>query len=116
MKKVESSNVKVNKEIEVKKEFDLKEAFALWEHKAKSGVIYLTGTVEEMKLIGFYNKNKKNEKEPDIRVYQLINDEISKEAVASLWRNISKNVNYYLSGIDNIRFFLILFIFIIKSY
>lgn len=101
MKKVESSKVKVNKEIEVKKEFDLKEAFALWEHNAKSGTSYLTGTVDDMKLIGFLNTNKKNEKEPDIRVYELINDEISKEAVASLWKNISKNGNYYLSGNDN---------------
>lgn len=103
MKKVESSKVKINKEeitnTEVNKE--LEEAFALWSNNAKSGTEYLTGKVGEMKLIGFFNKEKKNEKEPDIRVYELINDEISKEAVASLWKNVSKGGNYYLSGTDN---------------
>ena len=103
MKKVESSKVKINKEeivnTEVNKE--LEEAFALWSNNAKSGMEYLTGKVGEMKLIGFFNKEKKNEKEPDIRVYQLIDDEISKEAVASLWKNVSKGGNYYLSGTDN---------------
>ena len=103
MKKVESSKVKINKEeitnTEVNKE--LEEAFALWSNNAKSGTEYLTGKVGEMKLIGFFNKEKKNEKEPDIRVYQLIDDEISKEAVASLWKNVSKGGNYYLSGTDN---------------
>lgn len=99
MKKVETT--KTNKEVEVKKEFDLEEAFALWDHVAKSGDHYLTGTIDNMKLICFYNKEKKNEKEPDYRVYILENDEISKEAVASLWRNISKSNKFYLSGKDN---------------
>ena len=102
MKKVESSKVKVSKEVEIKKdEFDLEEAFVLWSHKAKSGADYLTGSVGEMKLIGFFNKEKKNEKEPDIRIYTIENDEISKEEVASLWRNVSKTGSYYLTGTDN---------------
>lgn len=102
MKKVESSKVKVNKEIEIKKdEFDLEEAFVLWNHQAKSGADYLTGSVGEMKLIGFFNKTKKNEKEPDIRIYTIENDEISKEEVASLWRNVSETGSYYLTGTDN---------------
>lgn len=101
MKKVESSKVKVSKEVEIKKEFDLKEAFVLWDHTAKSGNAYLTGTADDIKLIGFINKEKKNEKEPDIRVYMIENDEISKETVASLWKNVSKNGKYYLSGTDN---------------
>ena len=101
MKKVESSKIKVNKEYEVKKEFDLKEAFALWERTSQAGNKYLTGKVDELKLIAFLNKEKKNEKEPDIRVYSIENDEISKEAVASLWKNLSKNNKYYLTGVDN---------------
>lgn len=101
MKKVESSKVKVNKEMEVKKEFDLKEAFALWERTSQAGNKYLTGKVDDLKLIAFLNKEKKNEKEPDIRIYTIENDEISKEAVASLWKNLSKNNRYYLTGIDN---------------
>lgn len=101
MKKVESSKIKVNKEYEVKKEFDLKEAFALWERTSQAGNKYLTGKVDDLKLIAFLNKEKKNEKEPDIRIYTIENDEISKEAVASLWKNLSKNNRYYLTGIDN---------------
>lgn len=103
MKKVESSKVKINKEEITNTEvnMELEEAFALWSNNAKSGTEYLTGKVGEMKLIGFFNKEKKNEKEPDIRVYQLIDDEISKEAVASLWKNVSKGGIYYLSGTDN---------------
>lgn len=102
MKKVESSKVKINKEeIKVEENKELKEAFAMWNNTAKSGSEYLTGRCEDMKLIGFFNKEKKNEKEPDIRVYIIENDEISKEAVASLWKNVSKGGNYYLSGTDN---------------
>lgn len=101
MKKVESSKIKVNKEYEIKKEFDLKEAFALWERTSQAGNKYLTGKVDDLKLIAFLNKEKKNEKEPDIRIYTIENDEISKEAVASLWKNLSKNNRYYLTGIDN---------------
>ena len=54
-----------------------------------------------MKLIAFFNKEKKNEKEPDIRVYSIEGDELSSEAVASLWKNVSKGGQYYLSGTDN---------------
>ena len=102
MKKVEKSNEKINKEeYEVKKEFDLEEAFVMWNHKSKSGTNYLTGTCGDMKIIGFNNTDKKNEKEPDIRIYTIENDQISKEAVASLWRNVSKSGKYYLTGTDN---------------
>ena len=102
MKKVESSKVKINKEeVKIEERKELKEAFALWNNTAKSGSEYLTGKCEDMKLIGFFNKEKKNEKEPDIRIYIIENDDISKEAVASLWKNTSKGGNYYLSGTDN---------------
>lgn len=102
MKKVESSKVKVAEEVRaVEEKQELKEAFALWSNNSKAGNEYLTGRCEDMKLIGFFNKEKKNEKEPDIRIYIIENDEISKEAVASLWKNVSKGGNYYLSGTDN---------------
>lgn len=101
MKKVEKSNEKINKEYEVKKEFDLEEAFVMWSHTSKTNKEYLTGSVGDMKLIGFLNINKKNEKEPDIRIYTVENDNISKESVASLWKNVSKNGKYYLTGVDN---------------
>lgn len=102
MKKVESSKVKVNKEeIKLEEKKELKEAFVLWNNTAKSGLEYLTGRCEDMKLIAFFNKEKKNEKEPDIRVYTIEGDELSNEAVASLWKNVSKGGQYYLSGNDN---------------
>lgn len=102
MKKVESSKVKINKEeVKIEERKELEEAFALWSNNSKSGTEYLSGKVDDMKLIGFFNKDKKNEKEPDIRIYIVENDEISKEAVASLWKNVSKGGNYYLSGSDN---------------
>ena len=76
---------------EEKKEFDLKEAFVLWKNVAKSGKEYLSGFVnneEKTKLKGFFNTDKKNPKEPDIRVYTEVNDKLVE--VASLWTNVDK--------------------------
>lgn len=101
MKRVEKSTEKINKDYEVKKQFDLEEAFVMWSHTSKNNTEYLTGTVGDMKIIGFLNTNKKNEKEPDIRIYTVEQDSLSKEAVASLWKNLSKNGKYYLTGTDN---------------
>ena len=53
--------IKMSFSIEVKEEFDLKEAFALWERTSQAGNKYLTGKVDDLKLIGFLNKEKKNE-------------------------------------------------------
>jgi len=101
MKKVESSNIKVSKEVELTEKKDLKEEFALWENTSSKGTVYFTGYCGDIRLIAFENKNKKNEKEPDIRIYQVYNNELSKETVCSLWKNVSKSGKYYLSGKDN---------------
>ena len=43
---------------------------SLWQNKAKSGKIYLSGQDnEEKKLVGFFNDNTQNGKYPAIRVY-----------------------------------------------
>lgn len=86
-------------EKEVKQEFTLQEAFVLWKNKAKSGNEYLKGhDLNKNNLVGFFNTNKKNPKEPDIRVY-LVNAEGKQEKeVASLWDYTSKNGKQYLSG------------------
>lgn len=99
MKKVENKEKTIANYNEKK---DLKEAFALWTNTAASGSEYLTGKCDDIKLVGFFNTKKKNEKEPDIRIYST--DEKgnrSEEAVASLWKNMSKGGKYYLSGTDN---------------
>jgi hypothetical protein len=84
---------------EEKKEFDLKEAFVLWKNVAKSGKEYLAGFVaneEKTKLKGFFNTDKKNPKEPDIRVYTEVNDKLVE--VASLWTNVDKKEQKYVTG------------------
>lgn len=91
---------------EEKKEFDLKEAFVLWKNVSKSGKEYLSGFVnsdETFRLIAYFNTDKKNPKEPDIRVYQSIKKEDgtyskSEKEVASLWTNLDKKEKKYVTG------------------
>lgn len=91
---------------EEKKGFDLKEAFVLWRKTSKAGKDYLTGFVsenQELRLIAYFNTDKKNPKEPDVRVYQSIKNEDgtyskSEKEVASLWTNVDKNEKKYLTG------------------
>lgn len=84
---------------------ELTEAFALWLHKSKANNEYLSGLTTsengDVRLVGYFNTNKKNPKEPDIRVYSL-NDEGNQDLeVADLWENISKQETRYLSGTTN---------------
>lgn len=84
---------------------ELTEAFALWLHKSKADNEYLSGltTAEngDARLVGYFNTNKKNPKEPDIRVYSL-NDEGNQDLeIADLWENVSKQDTRYLSGTTN---------------
>lgn len=88
-------------EKEVKKgEFDLKESFVLWKEKAKSETDYLKGNILEnsIRLVGFYNTNKKNPKEPDIRIYSLNDEGNQDKEVCDLWETVSKNEKRYLTG------------------
>lgn len=100
----------VKKEVTKKEERknDLKEAFVLWINKSKKdeGTKYLSGyhfdkeKEEQTDLIGFFNTNKKNPNEPDIRIY-LKDEEEHKEEVASLWSNVSEKGVKYLTGKTN---------------
>lgn len=80
----------------------LEEAFALWRHEAKSGASYLTGNTPEaqtgLKLVGYFNSKKRNPKEPDIRVYSLDEEGNQDKEVCSMWENVSKDGNQYLTG------------------
>ena len=98
---MKTSNTKETKKGDNK----LTEAFALWLHKSKANNEYLSGltTAEngDVRLVGYFNTNKKNPKEPDIRVYSL-NDEGKQDLeVADLWENVSKQDTRYLSGSTN---------------
>ena len=46
-----------------------KELVSLWCNVSKSGKKYLTGKLEEKRLVGFINENPKNEKQPYVSVY-----------------------------------------------
>ena len=86
---------------------ELTPIFALWTKQSKEGNVYYTGkTEDDTRLIAFVNSNKKNPKEPDIRVYVNEKQEdgsykMSNEEVASLWSNISDKGSRYLSGSTN---------------
>lgn len=84
---------------EVKQEVKLSEAFVLWKHKAKSGLDYFKGyDLNKIKLVAFFNSNKKNPKEPDVRIYTVNVEGKQDKEVASLWEYVSKNNKRYLTG------------------
>lgn len=85
---------------------NLKEIFALWERQSKKGLDYLSGlTSDELgkkSLVAYYNKDKKNPKEPDIEVYASGEDTKQEDKkVATLWSNVSKNNTEYYTGITD---------------
>lgn len=87
------------------KESNLKELCTLWEHVTENQLRYLSGRLSEElkfdKVIAFYNLNKKNEKEPDVRVYSLDESNKTDTNIISLWDAVSKqNVKYY-TGVTN---------------
>lgn len=84
-----------------KEKFDLQECFTLWIHKAKSGLNYLTGyDFNKNRLVGFYNQ-KKTDKQPLIRIFDLKEDGSTGEEIITLWEAISKQENKYLNGVTN---------------
>lgn len=91
----------IKKEEEVKQEFKLIEAFAMWKNESKAGTPYLKGIdFKKNKLVGFFNSNKKNPKEPDVRIYEVDADGKQGNEVASLWDNVGKKGNY-LTGMTD---------------
>jgi len=97
------TSTKVTKEKEIKKGSELTESFALWLNKSKAGNEYLTGKLNEKlgsgKLVGYFNTNKKNPKEPDIRIYTLDTENKNDKEIADLWDSVSETTgNEYLTG------------------
>lgn len=83
---------------------ELKEVCALWKREAGK-MTYYTGALKEdgQHLVAFYNLDKKNPKEPDLRVYkQVKKGEKLQGEIISLWVQLSKDkTKKYLTGLDN---------------
>lgn len=86
-----------------KKEFNLEQVCTLWIYKGKkSGKTFLSGVIkrgeESEKVIGLFNKEKQNPKQPDISIY--VKDENGKKGdlLCSLWVNANGNGKKYASG------------------
>ena len=83
-----------------KKEFNLERLLVLWRYKSKKGNVYFSGKTEEgAKVSGFYNKDKQNPKEPDIKLY-FFDDEgnLEKDPFLAMWCNATTKDKKYLSG------------------
>ncbi len=92
-----------NAEVKTQRE----EIFVMWKKKSKKGSDYFSGSMmDRTEIRGFYNGKKQNPKEPDMRIYTVVDDKgtLSKEAFISLWCNVSAKGNKYLSGKFNERF------------
>ena len=91
---------------------DLREAFALWEKKKGDRVYYTGRTPQEnpINLVAFVNTNKKNEKQPDINIYESGEKDEKKPELATLWKNTSKAGKTYYSGYTNDKEKLIAFV------
>ena len=88
------------KAVEKKVEFKMEQVCALWKQKSKSGNEYFSGSLSNgVRANAFYNTDKKNPKEPDLRIYPIGEDKkMAKEPVLSMWVNVSKTKSKYLTG------------------
>ena len=90
---------------------ELERVIVLWIYSSKDGKkTYLSGKTEDgiLKLIGFFNKEKQNPKEPDIRLYTVHTTargktERSEQVYTSLWVNATQNGKKVISGKLNDR-------------
>lgn len=87
-------------------ETSLQEGFVLWKVKSKSGIDYLSGNLkikenEYVRIIGYFNGEKKNPNEPDIRIFSLDPEGNQDKEICSLWEHLSKNDVRYLTGISD---------------
>ena len=82
----------------VKEVNELTEAFVLWKNTSRAGNEYLKGFTSDklgkVNLVGYFNTNKKNAKEPDIRIYTLDSENKQDKEIADLWENEKR----YLTG------------------
>ena len=88
---------------EKKEKFDLKECFTLWLNTSKEGNKYLTGyDFNHNRIIGFYNRKKTNDKQPDIRLYAVDEEGKLTDEIITLWSTTFKTSgNTGLNGYTN---------------
>ena len=83
----------MRKKEETKQEFNLEEAFALWKQTGKNGE-YLKGKTTsecgDTEIWGFFAKDKKSEKQPDLTICKKL-DNGKMEEIAVLWETENKN-------------------------
>lgn len=98
-----TSKKEEHKVVEV--ESNLEDLCTLWEHETDAGLVYLSGVLAEklnyQKVIAFYNITKRNEKEPDIRIYSLDDENKKDTNIISLWSQTSKENKKYYNGKTN---------------
>ena len=83
------------------KKTTMTEIGAMWKRKSKKGTPYYSGkTNAGMELVAFYNTNKKDLKEPDLKVYTKDREgNTDKKEWLVLWCNSTKDgKKKYLSG------------------
>ena len=82
----------MRKKVEENKNFNLEEAFALWKQEGKNGE-YLKGKTTsecgDTEIWGFFKKDKKNNKQPDLSICKKVNDKM--EEIAVLWITDNKD-------------------------
>ena len=93
------------RERETQKE-TLQEAFVLWKVKSKSGMDYLSGNLKltedlQVKVIGYFNGEKKNPNEPDIKVYSLDHEGNQDKEICALWEQVSHAGKRYFTGVSD---------------
>lgn len=47
----------------------MKRVFSVWKNESTNGNEYFTGKIGDLSIIGFYNTEKKNSKQPDLTFY-----------------------------------------------
>lgn len=94
-----STKTATKNQAQEKKEFNLERVLVLWIYEKTKGK-YLSGRMETgEKLIGFFNTQKQNPKEPDIKIYQQVakGEELG-DPILSLWVNASDSGKKYITG------------------
>lgn len=90
---------KNEKVVKTEQKSTLQELFAMWKQNSKAGKPYFTGKDSNVELKGFYNTEKKNPKEPDLKIYTLDDKkELNKEPYLVLWCNATEKGVKYLTG------------------
>lgn len=81
---------------------EMEKAITLWKNTSKlNGNVYLKGyDLNKNEVIGFFETSKKNEKQPDLKIYTVKDKKADKE-ICALWIRESKDKKEYFSGLTD---------------